>query len=91
MLAFATAPAASLLTAIALPAAPPTAPPTAAAPAVVIPVTALPILLLAPPGIIHEASSGTNFKRTPPVNSPTTYIQVLPIPCIPRPPISPHE
>ena len=84
-------PIASLVTAILLPAAPPTAPPTAAAAVVVIPVTALPILLLAPPGTIQDANSGTNLMSMAPTRSPTTYIQVLPMPCIPRPPISPHE
>ena len=60
------------------------------APAVVMLLTAEPILLLAPPGTIHEASSGTNLISMAPTNNPTTYIQVLPMPCIPKPPISPQ-
>ena len=90
MLLLTTLPRVLRVTLILEPAKPPAAPPTAAAPAVVILLTAEPILLLAPPGTIHEASSGTNLISMAPTNNPTTYIQVLPMPCIPKPPISPQ-
>ena len=59
--------------------------------AVATPLAAEPAPDATPPGISHEHTSGTMLNTLAPASIPTTYIQVVPMACMPNAPMLSQE
>ena len=76
---------------IAPPATEPAAPPAMEAMPVAVEPAAVAAPELTPPGMSHEATSGTKRIMYAPTNIHKKYMQLEPMPCRPHEPICDHE
>ena len=73
------------------PATEPAAPPAMEAMPVAVEPAAVAAPELTPPGMSHEATSGTKRMMYAPTSIPMAYMQLEPMPCSPNAPICDHE